>query len=326
MGTDDGLVWRTEDGGGHWIQVTPAALTPWSKVGGIDLSHFQQGVAYIAIDRHRLNDETPYIYRTNDDGKSWTRIDSGIPRGSFVNVVREDPVRPGLLYAGTEFGIYVSFDDGAHWQSLQQSLPITSVRDIDVHGDDLVIATHGRGFWIMDDVSALRQMGDVHSGAVTLFNPRMRFACGARPSREHRCRRTSRWPPTLQTARSSISVACRGTGPCRGDDSRRKQSSSALVQQRGSRAGARCSDAGVRSGVGASDARSIGRAGMQRFLWDLRYATPAAPGSRHPRGTPGVGASGPVHRRADSGGTRLSPASRGETRSAGEPAASRIRA
>ncbi|MHB8812933.1 MAG: WD40/YVTN/BNR-like repeat-containing protein [Steroidobacteraceae bacterium] len=171
LGTDDGSVWRTDDSGAHWINVTPAALTPWSKVGGIELSHFQPGVAYLAIDRHRLDDGTPYIYRTRDDGKSWTRIDSGIPRSSFVNVVREDPVRPGLLYAGTEFGIYVSFDDGAHWQPLQQNLPITSVRDIDVHGDDLVIATHGRGFWIMDDISALRQMDDVRSGVVTLFKP-----------------------------------------------------------------------------------------------------------------------------------------------------------
>jgi photosystem II stability/assembly factor-like uncharacterized protein len=171
VGTDDGLVWRTEDSGAHWVQVTPAALTPWSKVGGIELSHFQQGVAYLAIDRHRLDDDAPYIYRTRDDGKSWTRIDSGIARGSFVNVVREDPVRPGLLYAGTEFGMYVSFDDGAHWQSLQQNLPVTSVRDIDVHGDDLVIATHGRSFWIMDDVSALRQMDAVRPGAVTLFRP-----------------------------------------------------------------------------------------------------------------------------------------------------------
>ncbi|MGH8318838.1 MAG: WD40/YVTN/BNR-like repeat-containing protein [Steroidobacteraceae bacterium] len=171
VGTDDGLVWRTADDGARWRNVTPRALTPWSKVGGIELSHFQPGVAYLAIDRHRLNDDTPYIYVTRDDGRSWRRIDSGIPRGSFVNVVREDPVRPGLLYAGTEFGIYVSFDGGAHWQSLQQNLPVTSVRDIDVHGDDLVIATHGRGFWIMDDVTALRQMDQVKPGTVTLFAP-----------------------------------------------------------------------------------------------------------------------------------------------------------
>jgi photosystem II stability/assembly factor-like uncharacterized protein len=171
VGTDDGLVWRTADGGAHWRNVTPAALTPWSKVGGIDVSHFQAGVAYLAVDRHRLDDDTPYIYVTRDDGKSWKRIDTGIPRGSFVNVVREDPVRPGLLYAGTEFGIYVSFDGGAHWQSLQQNLPVTSVRDIDVHGDDLVIATHGRGFWIMDDATPLRQMSAVQPGEATLFAP-----------------------------------------------------------------------------------------------------------------------------------------------------------
>ena len=171
VGTDDGLVWRTADGGAHWTNVTPAALTPWSKVGGIELSHFEPGTVYLAIDRHRLDDGTPYIYVTRDDGKTWKRVDSGLPRGSFVNVVREDPVQPGLLYAGTEFGIYVSFDAGAHWQSLQQNLPITSVRDIDVHGDDLVIATHGRGFWIMDDMTALRQMSDVKSGEPTLFKP-----------------------------------------------------------------------------------------------------------------------------------------------------------
>ncbi|MGH8169926.1 MAG: WD40/YVTN/BNR-like repeat-containing protein [Steroidobacteraceae bacterium] len=171
VGTDDGLVWRTGDGGAHWQNVTPAALTPWSKIGVIELSHFQPGLAYLAVDRHRLDDDTPYIYVTRDDGKSWKRIDRGIPRGSFVNVVREDPVRPGLLYAGTEFGIYVSFDDGVHWQSLQQNLPVTSVRDIDVHGNDVVIATHGRGFWIMDDVIPLRQMTDVHPGEVTFFAP-----------------------------------------------------------------------------------------------------------------------------------------------------------
>jgi photosystem II stability/assembly factor-like uncharacterized protein len=180
VGTDDGLVWRTHDAGAHdagahdagahWENVTPPALTPWSKVGGIEVSHFDPATAYLAIDRHRLDDDTPYIYRTADDGRSWTRIDAGIARDAFVNVVREDPVTRGLLYAGTERGMFVSFDDGAHWQPIQQNLPMTSVRDIDVHGADLVIATHGRGFWIMDDVSALRQMGSVH-GEAALFKP-----------------------------------------------------------------------------------------------------------------------------------------------------------
>ena len=171
VGTDDGLVWRSADDGAHWQDITPKALTPWSKVAGIEPSHFDPNVAYLAIDRHRLDDDTPYIYRTADGGKSWARIDGGIPRDSFVNVVREDPQHRGLLYAGTERGMYVSFDDGAQWQSLQQNLPMTSVRDIDVHGDDLVIATHGRGFWIMDDVTALRQLADVRADAATLFKP-----------------------------------------------------------------------------------------------------------------------------------------------------------
>ena len=171
-GTDDGLVWVTHDGGKHWDNVTPKALTPWSKVGIIEAGHFSAGTAYLAVDRHRLNDYRPYIYATHDGGRHWRLIVNGIPDGSFVNVVREDPVKRGLLYAGTERGMYVSFDDGGRWQSLQQNLPVTSVRDIDVHGDDLVIATQGRGFWIMDDVTPLRQLtGKVAQAAAWLFKP-----------------------------------------------------------------------------------------------------------------------------------------------------------
>lgn len=157
-GTDDGRIWRTRDDGAHWDEVTPVALTAWSKVGIIEASHFDAGTAYAAIDRHRLDDRRPYIYRTHDGGKSWQLVVAGIRDGDFVNAVREDPKKRGLLYAATELGMYVSFDDGSHWQPLQLNLPRTSVRDIDVHGDDLVIATHGRGFWILDDVSPLRQL------------------------------------------------------------------------------------------------------------------------------------------------------------------------
>ena len=170
-GTDDGYIWVTRDGTRNWHNVTPPQLTSWSKVGTIEASHFETATAYAAIDRHRIDDYTPYIYRTRDGGATWTAIANGIPNGSFVNVVREDPVHRGLLYAGTERGVYVSFDDGAAWQPLQLNLPVTSIRDIAVHGDDLVIATHGRSFWIMDDITPLRQFGEVASGGTYLFAP-----------------------------------------------------------------------------------------------------------------------------------------------------------
>ena len=173
-GTDDGLVWKSADGGGHWKNVTPRALTEWAKIGVVEPSHFDPGTAYIAVDRHRLDDPRPYIYRTRDGGASWTLIVDGIAAGGVhysVNVVREDPVHRGLLYCGTERGVYVSLDDGAHWQPLQQNLPRTSVRDLEVHGTDLVIATHGRGLWIMDDIAPLRVFAGNAGGATRLLPP-----------------------------------------------------------------------------------------------------------------------------------------------------------
>ncbi|HVC37403.1 MAG TPA: hypothetical protein VNF46_03265 [Gammaproteobacteria bacterium] len=175
-GTDDGLVWVTRDAGKHWANVTPPQLTSWSKVASIEAGHFSPDTAYLAVDRHRLNDYQPYIYVTHDGGKSWKLIVNGIPDGSFVNVVREDPVKQDLLYAGTEMGVFVSFDGGNQWQGLQQNLPVTSVRDIDVHDTDLVIATHGRGFWIMDDVTPLRQLTTkVAQAHAWLFEPALAY-------------------------------------------------------------------------------------------------------------------------------------------------------
>jgi len=171
-GTDDGLVWRSRDEGAHWSDVTPPALMPWSKVGIIEPSHFDPETAYIAVDRHRLDDFAPYVYGTHDGGHTWTLLVSGIAKTHAVNVVREDPVRRGLLYAGTERGMYVSLDDGATWHSLQINLPATSVRDIEVKQNDLVIATHGRAFWILDDVTPLRQLAvSLSLGATRLLAP-----------------------------------------------------------------------------------------------------------------------------------------------------------
>jgi photosystem II stability/assembly factor-like uncharacterized protein len=171
-GTDDGLVWVTRDDGKHWDNVTPQPLTVWSKIAMIDASHFDAGTAFLAVDRHRLDDLAPHIYRTRDGGKTWKEISAGITAGSYVNAVREDPIRKGLLYAGTETGVFVSFDEGEHWQSLQRNMPNCSVRDISVRGNDVVIATHGRSFWIADDVSALRQLdSEAASADAWLFAP-----------------------------------------------------------------------------------------------------------------------------------------------------------
>jgi photosystem II stability/assembly factor-like uncharacterized protein len=159
-GTDDGLVQITRDEGKHWTNVTPKGLAEWSRISLIEASPHDAGTAYVAIDRHQNDDLAPYIYKTSNYGATWTRITTGIPDGIFVRAVREDPKKKGLLYAGTERGVFVSFDDGAHWRSLQINLPITPIHDLVIKNDDLVVATHGRAFWILDDVSPLRQFSD----------------------------------------------------------------------------------------------------------------------------------------------------------------------
>ena len=156
-GTDDGLIHLTRDTGATWENITPKDMPPWSMVSQIEPSPHDAATAYVAIDRHKLDDLKPLIYATHDFGKTWSRIMTGIPEGAFVRVVREDPLRKGLLYAGTELGVYASVDDGAHWQPLQLNLPTVPVHDLAVKDNDLVAATHGRAFWILDDLSPLRQ-------------------------------------------------------------------------------------------------------------------------------------------------------------------------
>jgi photosystem II stability/assembly factor-like uncharacterized protein len=172
VGSDDGLIQLSQDDGGKWLNVTPAALTSWSRVTMMEASHFDANEAYAAVDRHQLDDFAPHIYRTRDLGKSWQEITRGLPRDGYVHFVKEDPKRRGMLFAGTERGVFISFDDGDAWQSLQLNLPATSVRDIEIHGDDAVLATHGRGFWVLDDIGSLRQLtAATAQRAAMLFRP-----------------------------------------------------------------------------------------------------------------------------------------------------------
>ncbi|MHB1744208.1 MAG: VPS10 domain-containing protein [Acidobacteriaceae bacterium] len=171
-GTDDGLVWITRDGGANWTKITPPGVAPWSKIAQIDASRFDDDSAYVAVNRFRVDDLHPYAFRTHDGGKTWVSISAGLPDDAPVNAVRADPVQPGLLYAATENAVWASLDDGEHWRALEYNLPHTSMRDLLVKDDDLVVATHGRSFWVLDDVSPLRELAaETGKEKAMLFTP-----------------------------------------------------------------------------------------------------------------------------------------------------------
>jgi photosystem II stability/assembly factor-like uncharacterized protein len=171
-GTDDGYIQLTKDEGKSWQNVTPTQLTPWSRVTMIQASYADVNTAYASVDRHQLQDFDPYIYRTRDGGTSWQLITNGLPKGVYVHVVKEDPMRSGLLFAGTERGAFVSLDSGDSWLPLQLNIPVTSMRDFEIYQNDLIVATHGRGFWVIDDISALRQITPaILSSDAYLFKP-----------------------------------------------------------------------------------------------------------------------------------------------------------
>ncbi len=275
-GTDDGYVWITRDAGRHWSNVTPPALTPWSKVAQIDASHFDDQTAYVAVNRIRLDDLHPYVYRTHDGGAHWQLVVDGLPEEP-VNAVREDPVRRGLLYAGTEDGVDVSFDDGAHWQSLQRNLPPTSVRDLIVHGDDLVVATHGRGFWILDDVEPLREIaaGRV-TGALHLFTPAVAY----------RVRRDTNTDTPLPPEEPSGENPPVGAiidyalaSPARLLTIEILDGDGRVIRRYSSTAQARAPipDLDKPNAWEAPFERPSAQAGMHRFVWNLREAPPAVP-------------------------------------------------
>jgi photosystem II stability/assembly factor-like uncharacterized protein len=183
-GTDDGLIWTTADGGGHWDNVTPPSLKPFWKVFNMDAGHFDVLTDYAAVNTLRLDDMRPHLFRTHDGGKTWKEIDNGLPDGAATSTIREDPKRKGLLYAGTETQVYVSFDDGDHWQSLRLNMPASSVRDLAVKGDDLIAGTHGRGFLILDNLTPLRQIAEqVAKAEAYLYAPQtaLRIRNGMNP-------------------------------------------------------------------------------------------------------------------------------------------------
>jgi photosystem II stability/assembly factor-like uncharacterized protein len=282
VGTDNGVIQLTTDRGTRWRNVTPPSITPWSKVSIIDASPFDAATAYAAVDRHRLDDIAPYIYRTHDAGGHWTRADQGIPAGAYVRAVRADPVRRGLLYAGTERGVYVSFDDGDHWQSLQLNLPQSPVHDLVVHGNDLIVATHGRAFWVLDDLSPLRQVTPATIGAEARL---------LRPATAIRVRRSENLdtPLPVETPHGDNPPAgaiidywlrSRPTGPVAIDilDAR-----GAIVRHFASDQPADDSRVVAPRPLPAFSPDWLPRpaapsadAGLNRFVWDLRYVRPPA--------------------------------------------------
>ena len=296
-GSDTGLIHLTRDAGKTWTNVTPPGLSDWSKITTIEASHFNAGAAYAAVDRHRLDDNKPYLYRTRDYGKSWAPIANGIEAPSFLNAVREDPVRKGLLYACTETGVFVSFDDGDHWQSLQLNLPTVSVRDLVIHGNDLVIATHGRSFWILDDMSPLRAVDPkIAASDAFLYQP----ATSMRMNRESF--QGTPLPPEIPKAQNppdgaiidyylkSVSAGEVTLEILDTKDQvvRRYSSSEHPIAGRGRQAVA---DIWI-----VPPPSLTARAGMNRFVWDLRYSTASgaagdpenAQAARGPQALPGT--------------------------------------
>jgi photosystem II stability/assembly factor-like uncharacterized protein len=270
VGTDDGLVQITRDEGKNWTNVTPKELPEWSRISLVEPSPHDAGTAYVAVDRHQNDDLRPYIYKTSDYGQTWTRLNNGIPEGSFVRAVREDPKKRGLLYAGTENGIYVSFNDGADWRSLKLNLPTTPVHDLVINDDDLVVATHGRSFWILDDVSPLRQFNeDVAKKDVHLYTPEpaYRIQAGGERGEHHPSKRTGQNPPD-----GAIIYFYLKDAPKTGTETKLEiLDASGKVIRKYSSAETQPLDEPLDPDDKKPEREIKPDAGLNRFVWDLRY-------------------------------------------------------
>jgi len=254
VGSDDGLVHITKDGGQNWENITPKQMPEWSLISMIETSTFDVETAYLAVDRHELDDFGPYIYKTDNSGKSWTQITNGLPANTFVRVVRQDPKRKGLLYAGTETGVFVSFDDGANWQPLQLNLPVVPIHDMVVKENDLVAATHGRSFWILDDLTPLHQITEeVAKAEAFLFKPRdaYRMGGGGRSGQN-----VGQNPPGGSVIYFYLKEKPQGTVSLELLDGKGQ-----TIQTFSSRAAA----------VQSPSRRLTAEAGMNRFIFDMRY-------------------------------------------------------
>lgn len=269
VGTDDGLIQLTQDEGKTWSNVTPKDMPEWARVSQIDASPFDAGTAYVAVDRHQFDDLRPYIYKTSDYGKSWTKLTQGIPDTMFARVVREDPKKRGLLYAGTEQGIFVSFNDGANWRPLKLNLPTTPVHDLVIKGNDLVVATHGRAFWILDDLSPLRQYSeDLAQKEEFLYTPATAYRIQAGASGErHPSRLTGQNP-----AAGTVIYYFLKDAPKSGTEARIEiLDASGNVIRKYSSAEYNTLDEPLDPDDKKPEKQIKPEAGLNRFVWDLRY-------------------------------------------------------
>ncbi len=275
-GSDDGYVHVSKDGGATWTDVTIAELPDFAMISVIDPSHHDPGTAYVAATRYKLSDHTPYLFKTSDYGETWVPITDGIGDGHFTRVIREDPERPGLLYAGTEMGAWVSLDDGGHWQPLGEGLPVVPVHDLVVRDGDLAAATHGRSFWILDNVALLRQLTpEVVAADVHLFQPRpaIRYASGASRAGLFNATTTGRGHEAGQNPPQGVAVHYYlGTEP-EGEVALRFFADGEVIRTFTSAAEADEPQRGF-FGRGGGDRTVTAGPGAHRFVWDMRY--PAA--------------------------------------------------
>jgi photosystem II stability/assembly factor-like uncharacterized protein len=276
VGTDDGLIQKTSDGGAHWTNVTPKQVPEWARIDNIDPSPFDAQTAYASVDMHRLDRYAPLILKTTDGGATWQSITEGIPADEFVMSVRADPVRRGLLYAGTSRTVYVSFDDGGLWQSLSLDLPTTWYRDLLVHDGDLIAATQGRGIWILDDIEPLREAAEGATSPVHLFTPRTAIRMRADENRD------TPWPPSTPVAENPPTGAVLDywlASPADGPVTLTVEDEAGHVVRTFSSADTAESLPADRyfqkEWVGTPPTLSTA-AGMHRFVWDLRYPRPDA--------------------------------------------------